>query len=376
MAGSFNQYLTAALTPKPYLNPVEYDGLEYRWKFFVFRPAYFKIEAYLLAAIVFYVVASFFGGKENNKRATTWLKAHLPLYEQQFSSPSVKGLTQDGNSDFFNFSTGRRNIASLHTVFTLRPRHDFVQWLFQTLRTSLVDLHYRAEDQIQLDFKLLPGALPDNFVWAVVAKDNLLWVKSDRWDLTFTKTTENPALPSTMSVMSEFADVTDNLFKPFGNFSLLAALQNSKIQPYFRSLSITDQPRSRPSKPVPVAEREKHVILNLVAPPSSDVTATVDLVAAIFSMIDALNKINLRPETKAKLRKVREDLDVALKEDAEREKKEELAQAVEDKKAAKRKAEQERIAKLPAAEQQKILEKERKQTLRKSQTKAKAMVRA
>jgi hypothetical protein len=76
----------------------------------------------------------------------------------------------------------------LHTIFTLRPRHDFFQWIFQTART-FVDLHYRPADDIQLDFKLSPGALQDGFVWAIVAKDELLSVKSNRWDLvgTFSK---------------------------------------------------------------------------------------------------------------------------------------------------------------------------------------------
>lgn len=104
------------------------------------------------------------------------------MLEQQFSKPSVDGLSKDGSSDFFNFSTGRRNVASLHTIFTLRPRHDLFQFLFQTGRT-LVDLQYRPKDDIQLDFKLLPGAVPQDFVWAIVAKDELLSIKDSRWDL-------------------------------------------------------------------------------------------------------------------------------------------------------------------------------------------------
>jgi len=31
--------LLAGLTPQPVVNPLEYDGLEYKWKMFVFRPA-------------------------------------------------------------------------------------------------------------------------------------------------------------------------------------------------------------------------------------------------------------------------------------------------------------------------------------------------
>jgi hypothetical protein len=108
------------------------------------------------------------------------LDAHLPVLEQQFSKPQK--WTQDGYSDYFNFSTGRRNVASLHAIFALRPRHDFFQWAFQTLRT-FVDLQYRPKDDLQLDFKLLAGALSHDFVWAVVSKDELLSIKDDRWDL-------------------------------------------------------------------------------------------------------------------------------------------------------------------------------------------------
>lgn len=113
---------------------------------------------------------------------TNRFRAHLPLLEQQFSKPTEGSLTQDGNSDFFNFSTGRRNVASLHVIFALRPRHDFFQFLFQQLRT-FVDLQYRPQDDLQLDFKLLPTALPHDFVWGLVTKDDLLTVKNERWDL-------------------------------------------------------------------------------------------------------------------------------------------------------------------------------------------------
>lgn len=139
-----------------------------------------------------------------------------------------------------------------------------------------------------------------------------------------------------------------------------------------RRIQVTDQPRERPyAGPLLPAEREKHVILSLKAPSPSHAGDTVDLVSAIFPFIDSLSKISLRPETKVKLKKAREEVDKELKEDAEREKKEEVSssfrsrlrsiftlsqvsQASEDKKAAKRKVEEERIARLSAAEQKKV----------------------
>jgi ATPase subunit of ABC transporter with duplicated ATPase domains len=72
----------------------------------------------------------------------------------------------------------------------------------------------------------------------------------------------------------------------------------------------------------------------------------------LFGLIDALEKINLRPETKSKIKKTRENFAKTLKEEAEREAREGAADA---KLAAKRRAEEERIAKLSAAEQQKVI---------------------
>ncbi|KAG6854768.1 hypothetical protein C0991_001195 [Blastosporella zonata] len=368
---SFLQQVLKGLTPPPHVNLVDYDGVQFKWSIFVFRPA----------------------------RRYSLFNAYLPLLEKQFSKPLGRnGLTKDGNSDFYIFSTGRRNVASLHTVFTLRPRHDPFQYLFQFART-LVDLHYRPKDDVTLDFKLAPNALSQEFVWAIVAKDELLSIKNGRWDLVQLSfyyqcprdanvisrhSQRQPSYPlcplrsplclacvslciylhhSDVPTHIEFADVTDNILKP----ALVAALRDPKILPYFRSLSVTDQPRDRPEGPLPANKRQKHVILSLSLPPGAQDAST--LVSALFPFIDSLNNINLRPETKLKLKKTREELDKTLKVDSEREKKEEQTQAAEDKKAEKRKLEQDRIAKLPAAEQQKILEKERKRNLRKSQGK-------
>lgn len=44
----------------------------------------------------------------------------------------------------------------------------------------------------------------------------------------------------------------------------------------------------------------------------------------MFSFIDSLDKISLRSETRTKLKRIREDVDKGIKEDAEKEKKEEV----------------------------------------------------
>ena len=88
----------------------------------------------------------------------------------------------DGNSDLFQFSTGRRAVASLHTVFTLRPRHDFFQYAYEVLR-GFVDLDLKIVDEVELDFTFQDTANVPECVWAIVVKDELKSIKANRWDV-------------------------------------------------------------------------------------------------------------------------------------------------------------------------------------------------
>ncbi|KAF9821171.1 hypothetical protein IEO21_00779 [Rhodonia placenta] len=374
--------LLSALTPPPVNTSPDYDGVEYRWKMFTFRPAFFQYEPFLLVGVLLYVAFHFWGKKANETRVNTWYEAHRPLLEAQFSKPTDRGLIRDGNSDWFNYSTGRRALTSLHTIFTVRPRHDFFQYAFQ-IGKGLVELDYRVYDEVELDFTFKDSSgkestVPD-CVWAVVAKDEIKSIRKRRWDLTFTKTTDQPGLPPSLTVMSEFADITANLLKPLGPLNLPAVLSDPTILPYFRCLSLTDQPRTRPSIPVPPADRRRHLTLTLALPPASEAGATLPLLVAAFQLVDAIagtgkaglrGGLNgqLRPETRVKLRKIREEVDKEIREDAVKEKREEQA---EEKAAAKRKAEEERLSRLSAADQKKAMDREKKRAMRKSQGRVK-----
>lgn len=387
MASPVAQLLAALTPPIPSLSD-DYDGLEYRWKMFIFRPALFQKELFLLAAVATYVAFYFIGTTINAKKATKWFASHESLYKSQFSKPVQDGgLTQDGNSDFFAFSTGRRAVSHLHTTFTLRPRHDLMQYAYQFIR-GIVELDYRVEDEVELDFTLKDTDNIPNAVWAIVSKEELRSIRGKRWDLTFAKTSENSKLPPTLSVMSEFADITDTLLKPHGPLSIATLLSQPEILPYFRSLTLTDQPRLRPLVPVPASQRSKHLILSLKLASPSAAAATLPLITAIFQLVDVIAaeggwgigkspatgkhgvglNPSLKPETRTKLKKVREDVDKQLAEEAKKEKKEEEA---EKKAAAKKKAEEERLSKLSAAEQKKVLDREKKRAIRKAGGKTK-----
>jgi len=167
--------------------------------------------------------------------------------------------------------------------------------------------------------------------------------------------------------MSESADISENVFKEYGSFSLPKLLNDSKILPHFISLSITDQPAERPTLPLLPEEREKHVIVKLSVPSGSQVEDTKEFVTSLFQLVDIVGTklgSGLRPDTKSKLRKVREDLNRQLKTESTKEQKEEVE---ETKRAEKRRQEQERVSRLSAAEQQKVIQRDRKRAMRKAQ---------
>ena len=126
--------------------------------------------------------------------------------------------------------------------------------------------------------------------------------------------------------MSEFADVSDALFKlhlsPSTTLSTLLA--TPPILTYLCSLSITDQPDERPQSASYVAQ--KRILLDINLPDSKHANDILPLVDAVFALVDLLaaGKVVLRPETKTKIRKVREETTKGIKEDETREQREEV----------------------------------------------------
>lgn len=110
--------------------------------------------------------------------------AHKPLLESQFSTPLPKtgSFLQDGPCDFFNYSTGRRGLRSLHTTAQLLPRQDALSTLIDFC-WSLYDVKYMPKDEIQLTFTLHPNVGTPGFVWAIIKKDEMTNMRRVRFDL-------------------------------------------------------------------------------------------------------------------------------------------------------------------------------------------------
>jgi len=130
-----------------------------------------------------------------------------------------------------------------------------------------------------------------------------------------------------------------------------------------------------------LSTRTRRVQLTFKLPPATRTASTASIIQATFELVDALGYLNggiegssfpanhpariflLQSETYRKLRNARKGWDERLEKERTAEK---VAELEEAKRAEKKRLEDERISKLSASEQQKLLEKERKRAMRKT----------
>ncbi|KAG8950931.1 hypothetical protein FRC04_006995 [Tulasnella sp. 424] len=381
------------LSPSPVDFPREgYEGLEFRYGRLTFRPAEFMLEGLVVTVVLLYLISGIFGTKLNSTRVNAWVKAHIALYDAQFAKPGNEDtILADGPTDYMLFSTGRRAVAYLQTVFNLFPRQDILQAVYE-FGWSMVDLEYSRDDVVTLDFKLSAESAPP-FVFGIVSKYHIKQTRKERFDLVcaffmskapivdlatwdfktyFTKTTDSSLLPANACLMSEHTDVTELVLKSPAGTKLISRLADPTINRYFRSFVISDQPEKRPvTGPIPASKKERRVILSLTLPRKSESGVTIPLVQAVFDLIDWLDtKPTFKDEhITRKLIKARTELDATLTKEFAEPTEEEKEAAEEAKRAAKRKAEEEKYAGMTVEQQRKYEEKERKKALRKAQGK-------
>jgi hypothetical protein len=96
---SFLSKIFAGLTPPPVVVSEGYDGLEWRWKMFTFRPACmcyvglpvsvltafyvdFVNEVFLIGAMVLYVAFWWYGSSKNKRLANKW--CIMPIFSTPY----------------------------------------------------------------------------------------------------------------------------------------------------------------------------------------------------------------------------------------------------------------------------------------------------
>lgn len=352
----------------------------------------FKAEGVILAVIAVVFTLHFIGTKLNKAKSRAWAKAHAPTLQSEFALVGFSGvpnaeqqpekiLKQKSLFEYSSYATGRQNIAFMDVALTLKKRFNPIMTSIETVLGFFFDSFSSPVDSVEatiypFDGKEaaivpnLPGAAElrskdaksgyDNFVWALINKDNMKQLRDDRYDLSITFTKDNAKLPIWVTCMSESAEITDALLTK----DLAAAIE--KAGDLFEALIISDQPIDRPSTIEETAPR-KRLFLRYRLPSDNNYDNLLPLFNVFVRFPDHLAASgHFRPEVLRKVKNVRDETIKQIQKLSEDEKAEERAIEREKAKRAKRDAE---LNALDAKAQKKYLDKEKDKQMRKANKK-------
>ncbi|KAK9457212.1 hypothetical protein V1511DRAFT_156372 [Dipodascopsis uninucleata] len=333
-------------------------------------------ELVFTGVILAFVASHFIGNHFNKKAAQKWIKSHVEVLRNQFyqvgfkdnsavedprAIPLSEYLKCKGPIEYVTYASGRLNIALLHGRMTLMTRHNFIMLVIDMVMSFFLN-YDQPHDKIE--YFIIPTdsdkSSYDNFVFAIVSKEVMKRVREENYDLSLTRTVDHPKLPFSLTVMSEAAEITDNLLTT----EMIEALKKApQLLEYF---VISDLPTEKPKTAEEYKSSKRALIALKAASTPEEEAASKDILNAALNTIDvAVAKAYWRPEVSRKIKATRDDEIRKLKRQAEEEKAEEVA-----KQRAKEKKEQKQsMSKLSAEEQKKFQQKEREKELRRMQKK-------
>lgn len=251
-------------------------------------PKDFQTEAFILPFIVLIVGLHIWGRRANKRKAKGWITAHAPALQKEYAlvgfgaqKASTEGGVQDSDElaipaellkektaqEYVTYATGRQNVAFTDVTITMFKRYNPATLLIEFLLSLVFDTMQAPSEHIDVttytfdgrEKDLVPArsqeqketieaqaksrsSVYDPCVWAVVHKDNMKNLRDDRYDISLTSTKENAKLPNWVVIMSESAEITEQLLTP----ELITAVE--KAGDAFRHLIVTDQPLDKPAK--------------------------------------------------------------------------------------------------------------------------------
>ena len=256
-------------------------------------PRDFYQEAIIIPFIIFICGLHFWGRKKNRRKANQCIKVYGPELEKEYAvvgfsgrkTPSIDDVQGEGLAkamaatadippeilkektaqEFLSYATGRQNVAFTDLRIMLLKRYNpmtlLVEWLFsfffESARTPSERLEMTTYTFDGKEKDLVPkapfgdGSLKagqstyDNFVWAIVHKEEMKYLRDDRYDISLTFTKDHAKLPAWATVMSESSEITEQLLTP----DLFKAIEAAGD--CFSHLIVTDQPLDKPVKYVP-----------------------------------------------------------------------------------------------------------------------------
>ncbi|KAK3676841.1 hypothetical protein LTR78_003045 [Recurvomyces mirabilis] len=362
-------------------------------------------EFFILPILLVVVLVNLWGSRANRHKAKQWAATHLPMLESEFASVGFSGRhtsvgdvegsslakTLAGSTDvpadmlkerskdvYTTYATGRQNVAFLDVKISLYPRYNPFKWFLEAGLSLFFDSVPMPKERLEATAYCFDGkeksiisqgqgaggqskdSSYDGFVWAVVHKDKMNQLRTDRYDVSLTTTKDHPKLPIWATVMSESAEVTEALLTP----DLIKAITDAGED--LESLIVSDQPIDAPKKLNDTIPKKRiSLAMRLNTTPAS-----TSLFAYFLRLPDHLvSTAHFRPEALRKVRATREEEMRKIRKVDEDEKAEER-RTQGDK--LKREERDRRLGKMNADEQKKFLEKEKDKDQRRNMKKRSA----
>jgi len=319
--------------------------------------------------------------EESQTQGDSLLTASAKLSGDNLPSDLLKEKTA---ADFQSYATGRQNTAFVDLKLELTKKYNpiivagehiasifFDSWAPPTERMEAVAYTFDGKEK---DF--VPPPVPgshelekprsvgnstyDAFVFAVVNKLSMRRLRDERYDMSLTSTKDHAKLPIWATVMTESAEVTENMLTK----ELLAAIEQAGD--LLEYLIVTDQPVDKPTtlnETIP----KKRLHLSMKLPPNGDYSSTLPLFQAFLRLPDHLaSSAHFRPEVRRKITATREAEMKKLKKVSDEEAEEERRKVSEKMKKDER---DRKMKGLSAEEQRKFLEKEAERGRKKQEKK-------
>ncbi|CCJ31369.1 unnamed protein product [Pneumocystis jirovecii] len=270
-----------------------------------------------------------------------------PLFSAQFAQVGIKKndsvrLHNWNPARFISYATGRIYIDYAHIQFIMPMRQNVLSLLKCALKAFFADEPI-ARDRLYVDMVISDDAF-DDFVFAVVNKAIMRWLREKYYHLSFTRVLETPILPETYVVMSESPEIMSALLE---NDAFIQCITASEFElEYF---IVSDQPSKRPKSPD--QKYRKTVSFCIRLPLLLHLDRVVSIVTQCITFVDFLaDRAHWRSNISQKLKAAREEVNRKLRKLQD----EEQLAKISKKKAEKDRLEKERVRNMSFQEQRKI----------------------
>ncbi|CRK30689.1 hypothetical protein BN1708_018533, partial [Verticillium longisporum] len=235
----------------------------------------FRLEGIVISIGLVIFIVHLIGSRLNRSKSKAWARAHAPALKSEFASVGFSGrstvesdpqaiegvLKEKSLFEYAAYGTGRQNVAFVDVTLTLIKRFNPMISLGETLfnffwdsvdapRDIMDAVIYPFDGKETLTVPQVPGTHElrskdskssyDGFVWAIVAKGRMKQLREERYDLSITFTKDHSKLPNWATVMTESAEITEQLLTP----EIIQAVELAGDA--FDYLIVSDQPIDKP----------------------------------------------------------------------------------------------------------------------------------